>query len=237
MYVKTSVRKTKTGEVRYLQLAHNEWDADKGRSVPKVIYGFGREDQLDKDAVRRLVASLSRLLEPGERAADRGRRAWSSPSRGPTAAPTCWTSCGSGSGSGRSWPGSPRRAGPAAGRGSGGAGAVRAGRQPGAGPVVEAGGVGVDEPRRAHRRPRRGQRRRLLPGDGLAARRARRAGEAGVLPGRGPSQPSGRSAVLRHDLHLFRDRRGRRGGRAGLARGEIRRPGRRGRGPGRRRRR
>jgi hypothetical protein len=72
MYVKTSVRKTKTGEVRYLQLAHNEWDADKGRSVPKVIYGFGREDQLDKDAVRRLVASLSRLLDsdlpaaPGE---------------------------------------------------------------------------------------------------------------------------------------------------------------------------
>jgi Transposase DDE domain len=69
MYVKTSVRKTKTGEVRYLQLAHNEWDAAKGRSVPRVIYGFGREDQLDKDAVRRLVASLSRLLDPGDLAA------------------------------------------------------------------------------------------------------------------------------------------------------------------------
>jgi hypothetical protein len=66
MYVKTSVRKTKSGEVRYLQLAHNEWDAARGRSVPRVIYGFGREDQLDKEAVRRLVASLSRLLEPGE---------------------------------------------------------------------------------------------------------------------------------------------------------------------------
>ena len=66
MYVKTSVRKTKTGEVRYLQLAHNEWDAAKGRSVPRVIYGFGREDQLDKDAVRRLVASLSRLLDAGD---------------------------------------------------------------------------------------------------------------------------------------------------------------------------
>ena len=66
MYVKTSVRKTRDGEVRYLQLAHNEWDAAKGRSVPRVIYGFGREDQLDKEAVRRLVASLSRLLEPGE---------------------------------------------------------------------------------------------------------------------------------------------------------------------------
>ena len=65
MYVKTSVRKTKTGEVRYLQLAHNEWDPAKGRSVPKVIYGFGREAQLDKEAVSRLVASLSRLLDPG----------------------------------------------------------------------------------------------------------------------------------------------------------------------------
>jgi putative transposase len=66
MYVKTSVRKTKTGEVRYLQLAHNERDPAKGRSVPKVIYGFGREDQLDTDAVRRLVASLSKLLDPGD---------------------------------------------------------------------------------------------------------------------------------------------------------------------------
>src|SRR5512142_1954209 len=66
MYGKTSVRKTRNGEVRYLQLAHNERDPAKGRPVPRVIYGFGREDQLDKEAVRRLVASLSRLLEPGE---------------------------------------------------------------------------------------------------------------------------------------------------------------------------
>jgi Transposase DDE domain len=66
MYVKTSVRKTRNGEVRYLQLAHNEWDPARGRSVPKVIYGLGREDQLDKEAVRRLVASLSRLLEAGD---------------------------------------------------------------------------------------------------------------------------------------------------------------------------
>jgi len=72
MYVKTSVRKTRNGEVRYLQLAHNEWDAEKGRSVPRVIYGFGREDQLDQAAVRRLVASLSRLLEPGEGTAAAG---------------------------------------------------------------------------------------------------------------------------------------------------------------------
>src|SRR5262249_45078099 len=66
MYVKTSVRKTRNGEVRYLQLAPNAADPAKGRSVPKVIYGFGREAQLDKEAVRRRVASLSRLLEPGD---------------------------------------------------------------------------------------------------------------------------------------------------------------------------
>ncbi len=66
MYVKTSVRKSKHGEVRYLQLAHNEWDPAARRSVPKIVYNFGREDQLDKDAVRRLVASLSRLLDPGD---------------------------------------------------------------------------------------------------------------------------------------------------------------------------
>jgi hypothetical protein len=66
MYVKTTSRKVKDGEVRYLHLAHNEWDAAARRSVPKVLYSFGREDQLDREAVRRLVASLSRLLEPGD---------------------------------------------------------------------------------------------------------------------------------------------------------------------------
>jgi len=66
MYVKTSVRKTKNGEVRYLQLAQNEWDAAARQSVPKVVYSFGREDHLDKDAIRRLVVSLSRLLAPGD---------------------------------------------------------------------------------------------------------------------------------------------------------------------------
>jgi hypothetical protein len=66
MYVKTTTRRVKGGEVRYLHLAHNEWDAAARRSVPKLVYSFGREDQLDKDAVRRLVASLARLLEPAD---------------------------------------------------------------------------------------------------------------------------------------------------------------------------
>ena len=63
-YVKTSVRTTRSGAVRYLQLAHNEWDPEAGRSRTRVLYNFGREDELDRDAVRRLVAALSRLLDP-----------------------------------------------------------------------------------------------------------------------------------------------------------------------------
>ncbi len=64
--MKTTKRENKSGTVRYLHLAHNEWDPAKGRAVPKVPFTFGREDQLDRDAVKRLVVSLSRLLEPGD---------------------------------------------------------------------------------------------------------------------------------------------------------------------------
>jgi Transposase DDE domain len=67
MYVKTTTRRNKDGAaVRYLHLAHNQWDQAAGRSVPKILYGFGREDQLDRAAIKRLVASLSGLLEPAE---------------------------------------------------------------------------------------------------------------------------------------------------------------------------
>jgi hypothetical protein len=65
-YVKTSVRTTRSGTVRYLQLAHNEWDAEAQRSRTRVLHNFGREDEIDKDQVRRLVSALSRLLDPAE---------------------------------------------------------------------------------------------------------------------------------------------------------------------------
>jgi len=51
--------------VRYLQLAHNEWDASTKTSRPKVLHSFGREDTLDRAMIERLVASLCRLLDPG----------------------------------------------------------------------------------------------------------------------------------------------------------------------------
>ena len=76
MYVKTTSRTNKDGTpVRYLHLAHNAWDPAAGRSVPKVLYSFGREDALDRAAVKRLVASLSKLLDPADALAATAHRA------------------------------------------------------------------------------------------------------------------------------------------------------------------
>ena len=67
MYLRTSKRRNGDGsEVRYLQLAHNEWDPGAGRSRVRVIYSFGREDELDRAAIARLISSLSRALPAGE---------------------------------------------------------------------------------------------------------------------------------------------------------------------------
>src|SRR5260370_8511099 len=67
MSVKTTSRTNKDGTpVRYLHLAHNQWDPAAGRSVPKVLHSFGREDALDRAAIKRLVAPLSKLLDPAD---------------------------------------------------------------------------------------------------------------------------------------------------------------------------
>jgi Transposase DDE domain len=65
MYLRRTERRTKDGRVGYLQLAHNEWDAASKQSKVRVIYNFGREDGLDRDAIVRLIGSLQRALEPG----------------------------------------------------------------------------------------------------------------------------------------------------------------------------
>jgi len=67
MYLRTTTRRAADGTlVRYLQLAHNVWDSATRRSTVRVLYHFGREDELDRDAIRRLIGSLSRALPPGE---------------------------------------------------------------------------------------------------------------------------------------------------------------------------
>lgn len=67
MYLRTTRRRNGNGsDVRYLSLAHNEWDPVARRSTVRILFNFGREDELDRDAIRRLIGSLSRALPAGE---------------------------------------------------------------------------------------------------------------------------------------------------------------------------
>jgi len=63
--MRSTVRRNQDGsEVRYLQLAENVWDKQKGCAVAKVVYNFGRADQVDEVALRRLAKSITRFLSP-----------------------------------------------------------------------------------------------------------------------------------------------------------------------------
>jgi len=65
MYLRSTPRRNKDGsEVRYLQLAHNVWDPQKRRSTVQVVYNFGREAAANREALQRLVASVTRFLDP-----------------------------------------------------------------------------------------------------------------------------------------------------------------------------
>jgi Transposase DDE domain len=66
VYLRSTPRRNKDGsEVRYLQLAHNVWDPVAKRSRVQVVYNFGREQPAAREALERLVASVSRHLDPG----------------------------------------------------------------------------------------------------------------------------------------------------------------------------
>ena len=65
MYLRSTPRRNKDGStVRYLQLAHNVWDPVAKRSKVQVVYNFGREDAANREALQRLIASLTRFLDP-----------------------------------------------------------------------------------------------------------------------------------------------------------------------------
>ena len=61
MYLRTTQRRNRDGSViRYVQLAHNR--RVDGVTQAQVLLNLGREDQLDRDGLRRLVASVNRYL-------------------------------------------------------------------------------------------------------------------------------------------------------------------------------
>jgi hypothetical protein len=66
MYLRTVRVKKKDRVLEYVQLAHNYRDPETRKPFVKVLYNFGRADLLDTDALRRLVRSISRYLEPSE---------------------------------------------------------------------------------------------------------------------------------------------------------------------------
>jgi transposase len=63
--MRTIKRKNKDGSVvEYVQLANNVWNKEKGFAQAEVIHSFGRRDQLDVKALKRLIKSMSRFLSP-----------------------------------------------------------------------------------------------------------------------------------------------------------------------------
>ena len=70
MYLRKAERRNRDGStVAYYALAENGWNPETGRSEARVIHSFGRADQLGTAALRRLVASINRVLEAGDGAA------------------------------------------------------------------------------------------------------------------------------------------------------------------------
>jgi hypothetical protein len=69
MYLRQTRRTNRDGSVvSYLQLAHNERHPDSGAPTAKVIHNFGRADKVDREALSRLVSSISRFLTPEQAA-------------------------------------------------------------------------------------------------------------------------------------------------------------------------
>jgi len=67
MYIRTISRKNKDGStVTYVQLAHNERASSKGHPKAKILFNFGRIENLDVEQLKRLVKSISRFLPPEE---------------------------------------------------------------------------------------------------------------------------------------------------------------------------
>jgi DDE family transposase len=65
VYLREARRRNRDGStVSYLQLAHNERHPVTGAPTAKVIHSFGRADTVDRAALARLVASISRFLDP-----------------------------------------------------------------------------------------------------------------------------------------------------------------------------
>ena len=67
MYLRETRRRNADGSsVSYLALAQNERDPQTGVPRARIIHRFGRADEVDREALARLVRSISRFLDPAD---------------------------------------------------------------------------------------------------------------------------------------------------------------------------
>jgi len=67
MYLRETKRSNADGsEVSYLALAQNERDPGTGVPRARIVHRFGRTDRVDREALARLVRSISRFLDPAD---------------------------------------------------------------------------------------------------------------------------------------------------------------------------
>jgi len=67
VYLRETKRRNADGStVSCLALAQNERDPQTGVPRARIIHRFGRADQVDREALARLVRSISRFLDPAE---------------------------------------------------------------------------------------------------------------------------------------------------------------------------
>ncbi|MCA1701196.1 MAG: IS1634 family transposase, partial [Actinobacteria bacterium] len=67
MYLRETKRRNADGStVSYLALAQNERDPGTGVPRARIVHRFGRADRVDREALARLVRSISRFLDPAE---------------------------------------------------------------------------------------------------------------------------------------------------------------------------
>ena len=63
MYLRVTERRNRDGStVAYYGLAENVWNPTAKRAEARVVHSFGRADKLDREALKRLVQSINRVL-------------------------------------------------------------------------------------------------------------------------------------------------------------------------------
>jgi hypothetical protein len=74
MYLRTTTRPNADGSVvRCYQLAENFWNPTRRCAVAKVIYHFGRGDEVDRAKMERLARSILRVFGGDDTDAPLGR--------------------------------------------------------------------------------------------------------------------------------------------------------------------